>query len=417
MRIVLFIALRQLWDRKLLNSIAVGGVVLGVVVLLAIKGIMHGFQEKFYSSILKISPHVTIFDKELRPAPSILARFTDDFVAARVAHESPSDRQLRIKRPDEIVRAMEQMDGVLAASGSLVGSAVLALGSKEYSVELRGIDPERQRRVTPIAQYVLKGSYHALSTAADGILLGSGVADRLGAKLDDVLVIGTPRGERLSLKVVGIFEAAVPPVDNSRVYVTLRNAQTLLGRPDTVGRIEARLADTGRALEVANRVEKMFGYDAESWQESNANFLGIFQMQDTITNFVVAAILAVGGFGILAIQVMIVLQKTRDIAILRSVGFRRNDILSVFLLQGVIIALTGGAVGCVLGHYLIVALSHLKTHQEGLVKSEYFLVYDDPRVYLYGVVFALLVGVVASLIPAIRGSKVEPVDVLRGQLG
>src|SRR5260221_14793162 len=107
---------------------------------------MHGFQEKFYSSILKISAHVTIFDKELRPAPSILASFTDDFVAARVAHESPSDRQLRIKRPDEIVRAMEQMDGVLAASGSLVGSAVLALGSKEYSVELRGIDPERQRR-------------------------------------------------------------------------------------------------------------------------------------------------------------------------------------------------------------------------------------------------------------------------------
>jgi lipoprotein-releasing system permease protein len=114
---------------------------------------------------------------------------------------------------------------------------------------------------------------------------------------------------------------------------------------------------------------------------------------------------------------MIVLQKTRDIAILRSVGFRQSDILSVFLLQGIIIALAGGAIGCVIGHYLIVALSHLKTHQEGLVKSEYFLVYDDPRVYVYGVLFALLVGVVASLIPAVRGSKVEPVDVLRGQLG
>jgi len=111
------------------------------------------------------------------------------------------------------------------------------------------------------------------------------------------------------------------------------------------------------------------------------------------------------------------LQKTRDIAILRSVGFRRNDILSVFLLQGAIIATTGGAIGCVIGHYLLVALSHLKTHQEGLVKSEYFLVDDDPRVYVYGVLFAVMVGIVASLIPAVRGSKVEPVDVLRGQLG
>ncbi len=417
MRIVIFIALRQLWDRKLLNGIAVGGVVLGVVVLLTIKGIMHGFQEKFYSSILKISPHVTLFDKELRPAPSMLSRFTGEFVATKVSHESPSDRQLRIKRPDEIVRAIEQLDGVVAAAGSLVGSAVLALGSKEYSVELRGIDPVRQKRVTAISQYILVGSYQALSSTSDGILLGSGVSSRLGAKLDDVLVVGTPRGERLSLKVVGIFEAAVPPVDNSRVYVTLRNAQTLLGRPDTVGRIEVRTSDPEAALDMSARLEKMFGYDAESWQESNANFLGIFQMQDTITNFVVAAILAVGGFAILAIQVMIVLQKTRDIAILRSVGFRRNDILGVFLLQGVIIALVGGAVGCVIGHYLIIALSHLKTHQEGLVKSEYFLVFDDPHVYVYGVLFALIVGIVASLIPAIRGSKIEPVDVLRGQVG
>src|SRR5689334_15103485 len=114
---------------------------------------------------------------------------------------------------------------------------------------------------------------------------------------------------------------------------------------------------------------------------------------------------------------MIVLQKTRDIAILRSVGFYRNDILATFLLQGVIIALTGGAIGCAIGHWLLVALSHLKTHQEGLVKSEYFLIQDDPRVYVQGVVFAVLVGMVASLIPAVRGSKVEPVDVLRGQIG
>ena len=83
----------------------------------------------------------------------------------------------------------------------------------------------------------------------------------------------------------------------------------------------------------------MFGYDSESWQETNANFLGLFAMQNTIISFVVGAILAVGGFGILAIQIMIVLQKTRDIAILRSVGFKRRDILSVFLLQGAMISM------------------------------------------------------------------------------
>ena len=113
---------------------------------------------------------------------------------------------------------------------------------------------------------------------------------------------------------------------------------------------------------------------------------------------------------------MIVLQKTRDIAILRSIGFRRSDILLGFLLQGAIIALVGAAVGDLVAHYVVLALAHLKTHVEGLVKSETFLVYDDPRFYWYGAGFALFVGLLASVIPAVRGSRVEPVDVLRGQL-
>ncbi|HZO14419.1 MAG TPA: ABC transporter permease [Polyangiaceae bacterium] len=417
MRTVLFVALRQLWDRKLLNGIAVLGVALGVLVLIGINGIMQGFQQKFLSNILKISPHVTLFDKQLRPAPSILARFTEAFVAARVSHQTPSDRPLRISRPTEVVRAIERMEGVGAAAPSLVGSAVLAIGAKQYSVDLRGIDPLRQDRVTPISGYIQEGSYRALHIASDGILLGSGVASRIGAKVDDVVVVGTPVGERLNLRVVGIFEAGIPPVDAVRVYVTLENAQTILGKPDVVGRIEVRLLDPETGPVVAERLERALGYDAESWQETNANFLSLFKQQNTIISFVVSAILAVGGFGILAIQIMIVLQKTRDIAILRSVGFRRFDILTMFLLQGGIIALIGGAIGNIGGHYLLGFLGSLKTKQEGLVKSDTFLVYDDPRFYYYGVAFALCVGLLASLIPALRASRVEPVDVLRGQLG
>jgi lipoprotein-releasing system permease protein len=229
-------------------------------------------------------------------------------------------------------------------------------------------------------------------------------------------VVGSALGEKLNLKVVGIFDAGIPPVDNTRVYVTLHNAQTLLGKPDIVGRVDVKLTDPDAAPAFTGEVERMFGYDAESWQETNANFLSLFAMQNTIISFVVGAILSVGGFGILAIQIMIVLQKTRDIAILRSVGFRRGDVLVAFLLQGAIIALVGAALGDVLGHYVLVALSHLKTHSEGLVKSDTFLVFDDPRFYWYGAGFALVVGLFASVIPALRASRVEPVDVLRGQI-
>ncbi len=416
-RVVLFIAFRQLWDRKLLNGIAVLGVTLGVLTLIGINGIMQGFQQKFLGNILRISPHVVIFDKELRPAPSLAARHTGELVVASVSHEAPNDRQLRIRRPAEIVRALERMDGVSAAAASVVGSAVLAYGPKQYPVDLRGIVAEKQERATPLARYALQGSFRALDSTPDGIALGSGVASRLGARVGDQLVVGSPAGQRLTMRVVAVFECEIPPVDSSRAYVSLQNAQILLGKPDVVGRIDVRLHDETRAAEITERVERLFGYDAESWQETNANFLALFLQQNTIISFVVGAILMVGGFGILAIQIMIVLQKTRDIAILRSVGFTKNDILSAFLIQGIVIALLGAAVGDVAGHYLIQFLGSLKTKQEGLVKSETFLVYEDPKFYVYGFVFALVVGTVASLIPAWRGSRVEPVDVLRGQIG
>lgn len=415
-RVVFFIAMRQLWDRKLLNGIAVLGVMLGVLTLISINGIMQGFQQKFLNNIIKISPHVTVFDKQLRPSPGILARFSGDFVAARVSHETPSDRQLRINRPAEIVRAIERMEGVIGAAGGLTGSAVLAFGSKLYPVDLRGIDPPRQDKVTPIAQYVIQGNYRSLDASQGSILLGSGVATRIGAKVGDIVNCGSALGAPIGLKVVGIYEAGIPPVDNTRVYVHVRTAQSLLGKPDIIGRIDIKLADPDGSARFSGRLEQMLGYDAESWQEANQNFLALFKQQNTIIGFVVGAILAVGGFGILAIQIMIVLQKTRDIAILRSVGFRRRDILTAFLLQGAIIATVGAVVGDFGGHWVLVALSRLKTKQEGLVKSEFFLVFDDPQMYIWGALFALVVGIVASLIPAIRGSRVEPVDVLRGQI-
>jgi lipoprotein-releasing system permease protein len=417
MRIVVFLALRQLWARKLLNGIALGGMTLGVMTLIAMSGIMHGFQKKFLDNMLRISPHVTLFDRELRPLPPLLARAESALVAARVAHEIPTDREQRIKRPQDLVAAAESMGDVTAAAASIAGSAIVAFGPKELPVDLRGIDPLRQDRVTPLSRYVLAGSYRTFASAADEVLLGSGVASRIGAKTGDVVTCGTSRGERRTFKVAGIFESGVPPVDNVRVYMPLRTAQSVLERPDTVSRIEITLVDSERAPAVAARLEALSGYDAESWQETNANFLSLFGIQDAITRFVVTAILVVGGFGILAIQIMIVMQKTRDIAILRSVGFRRADVLGIFLLQGAILASIGGMLGDFAGHNMLELIASLHVHIEGLVKADTFPVLDDPKMYGVGIGFALLVGIVASMLPALHASRVEPVDVLRGQIG
>jgi lipoprotein-releasing system permease protein len=417
MRTTLFVALRQLWERKLLNGIAVGGVTLGVLVLIAMNGIMAGFREKFTSAILKISPHVILFDTELHPQAPMIERYAGTAVAAHVAHESPTDRQARIKRPSEIVRAARALPDVEAAAASLSGMALLDFAGKTKSVDLRGIDVEAQDQVTPIREYVKSGRLRDLDTSLDGVALGAGIAKDLGLHVGDTVHAAAPGGKPLDLKVVTIFEAEVPPVDKTRGYTTLRTAQALLGRPDIVNRIEVRLRNSDDAVRVNDALEQMFGYDGESWRESNANFLAIFAMQDMVVEFVIGAILLVGGFGILAIQVMIVLQKQRDIAILRSVGLRRADILRIFLIQGVIIALVGGVLGDVLGKVATHFLGQLPVKADALVKSDTFLCREDPAFYVWGIAFALLVGVVASLVPAIRGSRVEPVHVLRGQIG
>lgn len=413
----LFIALKQLWERKLLNGIAVGGVTLGVLVLIAMNGIIKGFEDKFTQTILKVSPHVIVFDTELHPDAPLLERYTGTRVAAAVAHERPSDRQSQIKRPYEIARSIEALPGIAAAAPSLTGMALLDFGGRTKAVDLRGIEGAAQERVTPIRRYVTAGRLEDLDTTTDAIALGSGLANDLGVHVGDTVHAASGAGAPTDLKVVAIFEVEVPPVDKTRGYCTLRTAQALLGRPDTIGRIEVRLHDPEDAIAATDQIERVFGYDSESWKESNANFLAVFAMQDMIVSFVIGAILLVGGFGILAVQIMIVLQKQRDIAILRSVGLRRGDILGIFLLQGVTVAMIGGLAGAVLGKIALHYLAMIPVKAEGLIKMDTFVIHEENSIYALGIGFALFVGIVASLIPAIRGSRVEPVEVLRGQIG
>jgi lipoprotein-releasing system permease protein len=161
----------------------------------------------------------------------------------------------------------------------------------------------------------------------------------------------------------------------------------------------------------------MTGHDAEGWLEQNANFLSLFDLQERVVAMVIGTVLIVGGFGILAVQIMSVLQKTRDISILRSVGLRRGDILVGFLMQGAVVALSGATLGCLAGWRTVAFLGTLHVKSEGILKSNVFVVYEDPRFYVYGFGFALVTGITASLLPAWRASKVEPVEVLRGQIG
>lgn len=416
MRTILFIALRQLWDRRFLGGIAIGGVALGVTTLVAMNAIMQGFQMKFKGEILRVSPHVVLLDKKLGSNASILELLLPGPFAALIHREEPRDRITRVERPRDVVDALQAMPEVEAACPVLNGQALLSRGTQDLGVDVRGVHAALQDRCTPVSSYAAQGNFLSLASTADGIVIGQGVADGLGAHLGDRVRMVAPGGLSRSLRVVAILDVGIPAIDKVRAYVPLDVAQEVLRKPSIVSRIEVRLKDPWSAPAFTQRVEEMTGQDAESWIEQNANFLGLFDVQNVIVKLVVGAILVVGGFGILAIQVMIVLQKTRDIAILRSVGLRRKDILWCFLLQGLALSTVGAVLGDLAGWRLVLLLGTLKVKTEGLIKSSTFVVFEDPIFYVYGFVFALVIGAVASLLPAWRAARVEPVEVLRGQI-
>jgi lipoprotein-releasing system permease protein len=413
---LLFIAWRQLWHRKLLNGIAVLGVMLGVLTLIAITGIMRGFQTRFLDTILELSPHVVVFDTELGEPRPIVDQLLGGTGATRVVRQTSPDRQRRIERPSETARTIASFAGVVAVAPLVVGSAVASAGSKEMPVELRGIEPAVQDQVTPLRDHIVAGSLDDLGGAVNGAVIGIQLAEELGVNVGDNLVCSSGRGEAIVLRVVAVFDTGIATLDRGRIYTPTRLAQDILDRGDVIDRLEIRLADPALAPAMTARLEALFGRDAESWQETNASMLDVFAQQNTITRLIIAAVMLVGGFGILSIQIMVVLEKRRDIALLKSVGYSSRDVLAIFLTEGAVVAVLGAALGSGFGHVLLAALRQLPAASGGLgyTRPSTFAIYERPLVYVIAIAFAVLVGVLASLVPAWRASRVEPVDVLRG---
>jgi lipoprotein-releasing system permease protein len=415
MRTIWFIALRHLVTRKRQTAVAVSGMAISVIVLVCMTGLMMGFSHKFFGETLKVSPHITVTDEELAPPDPVARRTLGRDSVAALLHARPAERPQRIKRPREVVGAGRALPGVVDGAQQLVGQAILGYFDKTYPVELRGIEPEPQDRVTPIRDYIIDGRFEGLEQTADSIMVGSGVAEKLGATVGDRITAAGPEGTHVSLKIVAIFDCGIPPVDKTRAFVPLRTAQAILKRPDEVNSIGFRLADTDRAPDLASVIGLLSGYKTESWQEQNANWLSLFAFQTMVTRLVIGFLLVVAAFGILNILIMIVLEKKRDIAILRSIGLTRAQILRVFLLQGALMGAAGAALGCALGALAVAGIARIPVNFEGLVKTNHIVMWVEPWYYAAASAFAIAAGVIASIMPSRKAAATEPVDVLRGQ--
>jgi len=410
-----FIARRHLGANFLRTCISVGGVGIGVCFTILMQSLMLGFEEKFVTETIESSAHVTIFD-EYRAGTDDFEHWADRAAGMPVAVEGarPRARQFRIKKPLEILDAVRRVDGVAAAAPNVVGSAILSFGAKEAGSTMFGIEPETEEAVVATDQYVEEGRLTDLYSSGGAVILGSGVAERLGAKRGDTVNVAIRSGGQRSLRVVAILKTGVTTIDYSRSYVLVSLAQQVLGLGRDVNRIVLRLADHEQARDVAERIEGLVGYRTESWQEANQNFLSIFVIQQTITFIITSGILIVAGFGILNILIMLVMEKFPEIAMLKSMGFTARDIAATFFLEGCAIGILGVVTGATLGYYLTEFVGSLPIPQKGLIESEHLMMSDSPRSYVIATVSAMIVTMLASVLPALRAGRMDPVETLRG---
>lgn len=408
----LAIALRHLLHRRRQTAVSLIGVALGVGFFIGISSMMQGFQKDFVRRVIDVQAHVLVKDEFREPALQPVQRlFPDALVELRGL--KPRDEIRGLRGAHAMIEAIEGMGGLRLAP-SLTGQILLRYGSRDVSANITGIVPEKERLVTQLERDLVAGSLEALETTANGLIVGEGLAQKAGIALGEMVSVVSPVGVVLKMKVVGIFNSGITSMDNFDTYTLLKKAQVLQDRPNVINRIRLRLDDIEQAAETARRIERRFGYRAESWQEQSKNVLGIFVIQNAIMYSTVGAILIVACFGIFNIISTVVYEKTRDIGILRSMGFKEADIRRIFVLEGLLVGMVGAVLGWALGYAMVEGMATVKFNIEGFVRSQGFILYRSYQQYAVSGLVAVVSAAFAAWLPARRASRLNPVDIVRG---
>ena len=408
------IALGHLRKRKRQTVVSVLGVALGVGFFVGVNSLMRGFQQYFVAQVIDVAPHIVMKDEFRQPSPQpALAAYPDGAVAVSGVKPKTEPRGIRNARAK--IAEIEAMPGV-AVAPTLQGQAILRYGTRDVPISLYGIEPDRERRVTNVEQDMTVGTLEDLRSTANALIVGVGVAERLGATFGDTITAVAPTGMTLSMKITGLLKSGISSIDNGQGYALLKTVQVLEDRSNVVNQIRIRLADVTQAEPLARRIEGRIGYRTESWEETNRNVLGLFVVQNAIMYSIVGAILLVAAFGIYNIISTVVYEKTRDIAILKSLGFGERDIQAIFLAEGIIVGILGGLVGAVVGYGIVELLAQVRFANVGgmMAGRGGFILARETWPYLAGGAFALVASAVAALIPARRAARLNPVDIIRG---
>jgi len=400
----LLIALRYFNGRnsllfiKVINYISIIGVMIGVTTLIVVIGVMNGFDDYLQSKIIGVTSHISVADNS--------GKYIEDYEA--------------------LITELTKIDGIEAASPAFSDNVLLRTEYGTLAAGIKGVLPECDKNITKIFSSLIDGQENYISSAR-GIFIGVYLARRLGLKKSDYITVipaqitysafGIMPGVK-NLEILGIFKTGMFEYDNSFVYAPLAVAQSLFKRPNAATNIEIKLKDMNRAGDIAAQINTKFQYRyyATSWMAMNRSLFAALKLEKTVMFIILTLIIAVAALNIASSIIVLIVEKTKEIGILRAMGLSQRGIARIFLFKGLIIGIIGAGAGLIFGLLLSYIVSRYKITIPGDV---YYIERLPIKTEMFDVsiicITAIVICIAASVYPALRASKLASVEAIRNE--
>lgn len=404
MPLELLIALRFLREGRMQSALILAGVTGGVAVIIFLTQLINQLQSTIIDRVMGSQAHVVV-----RPLEETTQRAMESPPGQDIAAlVQPRSQRLRsVDQWERVATLAQNTPQVLAVSPVASGPAFASRGGGNKSIVLMGVVPDAYRRVVRMDDYMTRGRFDVGGTRA---ILGVDLAADLGLSVGDKLRVSSAAGRSETLDVAGLFDMGNRDLNRRWVFVSLKLGQTLLDLPGGVSQIDVTVRDMFGANAVADGLRAQTGLTVESWMQTNSGLLNALSNQTVSNNLIRSFVIVIVALGIASVLVVSVVQKQREIGILRAMGMARGRIMGVFLLQGGLVGLVGSMLGSSLAYALLLIFSRVYKSPDG---SVLFAAQLDLWLVVMASVVACGVGLLSAWVPARSAARMDPVQAIR----
>ncbi|MEO6003547.1 MAG: FtsX-like permease family protein [Opitutus sp.] len=406
------IAYRFLTAKKRAMLMSLSCIILGVGLFVVTQATTSGFEEFFIKTILGTDGAIQIKDK-IQDTIRYMANRNEEGDQFMVQQKEGRKFIEGVEEPKLMTEAMRDFPNISAMSAVLTGPVTMRSSFGSDSVRVFGINYEDHIKVSDLEHQIVIGNPQDFRDAPAGALLGREMAVRLQLNVGDSFLLETLSQQR-RYRVSAIYETGVSDFDRTRLFLHISEARSLLKKPTGATFIQLNLVDKDRAVADSAQIEEVLTHTARPWQVREKTWLEVFRALRISSAITVSVFTLIAGLAMFNTLAMIVMEKTKEIAILRSMGYTRKDISQIFLWQAVIVLGIGCVAGSLLGYAITVGVSHIHITIRGIFATDTFIVAKSGWHYVEAVLTAVLMVMIASLVPARRAAQLEPGDVIRG---